>query len=73
MWCRCPAGPGGQQLSARTVSSSECETGNCSSSAALAIGLHGAASVPSDRLMPKNIATIMVPTPMAKNVWQMMP
>ena len=35
-------------------------------SAALASQLHGVGTAPSDRLIPKNIATIMEPTPSAK-------
>jgi len=42
-------------------------------SAALATQLHGADRPPSERLIPKYIATIMVPTPSAKHRWQARP
>ena len=50
-------------LRPRLVMSAECASGNWAIKAALAIQLYGACRLPSDRLMPKNIATTMVPTP----------
>ena len=39
----------------------------------MASQLHGAGTVPNDRLTPKNIAAIIDPTPSAKSVWQTTP
>jgi hypothetical protein len=55
------------------ASNSECEIGNCASKKAFAIQLHGVERWPSDRLMPKNIATIIVPTPSTKHAWHVVP
>ena len=57
----------------RVVSNSECASGNWISRAALAIQFHGVGTVPSDRLMPKNIATIMVRTPSRNDTWHTRP
>lgn len=55
------------------LSKNECTMGNWASKRALAIQLQGAARAPSDRLMPKNIATIIVPMPRAKHAWHRAP
>jgi len=55
------------------VSKNECAMGNCTSNEALAIQLHGASRAPSDRLMPKYIATTIVPTPSTKHAWHVAP
>jgi hypothetical protein len=49
-------------------SSSECRKGNCASNIALVSVLQGAGTRPKERLIPKDIATIIVPTPTVKSV-----
>jgi hypothetical protein len=49
-------------------SSSEWRNGNCASKIAFASMLQGAGTRPKERLIPKDIATIIVPTPTVKSV-----
>jgi hypothetical protein len=54
-------------------SKSEWSNGNCASNIALAKTLQGSGTRPRERFLPEYIATIIVPTPKAKNVWHTAP